>query len=540
MRIGQKLILGFSGVALLAGFVGHLAVQRLEAIERSYERVINGSVPRLVALENMKNVSLKLIASGAGQDKKDFLRINEDIRNWKREYEKRAVSIDSVNDLNAKIERIEHVVFEIIALQEKDVFGNEMIIKKDQLGKNGKDFIETLGAIMVREKVMLRDEHSRVQGHIAHARSTIFSGTGLALMLAIGLGFFIMRGIVGPVLKLKEGAVNIGAGKLSVRVDIQSKDEMGELADFFNAMASDLQKGMTSIASLNKAIERHEKVEQELFKAKEKLEQQAWGLQKNDEAIKILYSTLEKAKLQVDMASTAKSHFLANMSHELRTPLNAIIGFSESLQEGYCGSLNDRQKEYLGYVVGSGKHLLALINDILDISKVESGKMELSLSEFDLKAAVEESLAVIEERITKGSIQVNRKIKDDIGYIRADERKFKQILFNLLSNAVKFTPEGGQIGVAAGKTEGNEVLVSVWDTGVGIEQTDSSKVFEEFQQIDSSYSRQYSGTGLGMALTKRFVELHGGKIWFESDGIEKGTCFYFTLPLEASGNASMA
>ncbi|MFA5335571.1 MAG: PAS domain-containing sensor histidine kinase [Candidatus Omnitrophota bacterium] len=238
-----------------------------------------------------------------------------------------------------------------------------------------------------------------------------------------------------------------------------------------------------------------------------------------------------KAKEAAESANKAKSSFLANMSHELRTPLNAIIGFSELMEEESVGRLNEKQKEYIEYIHESGKHLLSLINDVLDLSKVESGKMVLEPGEFDLKALLEKSLVFVKEKAAKHGIALSTDIGEGVGAVKADERKVKQVIFNLLSNSMKFTPDGGKIGINARKAGNKEISVCVWDTGIGIDEKDRSKVFSEFEQIDSEYSRKYAGTGLGMPLSKKFVELHGGKMWFESEGKGKGARFCFTLPL---------
>ncbi|NQU73095.1 MAG: HAMP domain-containing histidine kinase [Candidatus Omnitrophica bacterium] len=263
----------------------------------------------------------------------------------------------------------------------------------------------------------------------------------------------------------------------------------------------------------------------------------AWSVWKilaifNWEIKERLESSMEeasKAKRVAEIASKTKSQFLANMSHELRTPLNAIIGFSEVLKDESFGSLNDKQKEYANDILKSGEHLLSLINDILDLSKVEAGKIELRLTEFNLKTAIENILSMIKEKAMKQNIHISLDLKEDTGIIKADERRVKQIMFNLLSNAVKFTPDGGKIGIEAKLAE-DKVLISVWDTGIGIEEKDRDKIFKEFEQIDSEYARKYTGTGLGLALTKKLVGLHGGRIWFESGGKDKGSRFSFTLP----------
>jgi two-component system, NtrC family, sensor kinase len=242
-----------------------------------------------------------------------------------------------------------------------------------------------------------------------------------------------------------------------------------------------------------------------------------------------LFREIEDKGREIETANRHKSEFLANMSHELRTPLTAIIGFSEVLSEKLFGELNDKQNEYIDDIVSSGRHLLSLINDILDLSKVESGRMELDLTKFDLPTAIENALILIQERATRHGIRLHHTVDERLGEVLGDERKFKQILLNLLSNAVKFTVEGGRIDVDAALTDG-AVEISVNDTGVGIARENQETIFEEFRQVGTDYSKKREGTGLGLTLTRKFVELHGGKIRVASE-VGKGSTFTFTLPL---------
>jgi GAF domain-containing protein len=245
-----------------------------------------------------------------------------------------------------------------------------------------------------------------------------------------------------------------------------------------------------------------------------------------------LFREIEEKSRQIEAANRHKSEFLANMSHELRTPLNAIIGFSEVLGERMFGELNEKQAEYTEDILSSGRHLLSLINEILDLSKVEAGRMELEVATFDLPLAIDNARTFVRERATKHGINLDVTVDERLGDFVGDERKIKQILLNLLSNAVKFTPEGGRIGINARRADGS-VEISVSDTGIGIAPEDQPKIFEEFRQVGGDYAHKREGTGLGLTLAKKFVELHGGKIWVESE-VGKGSTFSFTLPERSS------
>jgi signal transduction histidine kinase len=309
------------------------------------------------------------------------------------------------------------------------------------------------------------------------------------LLLAAGFvisalaAIFMARGMVRPIRTLQEGAQKIGAGELEQRIEVHTGDELEALAGQFNDMSDELRR---SYADLERKVE-------------ERTEQLA-------------------------VANRHKSEFLANMSHELRTPLNAIIGFSEALREKMFGELSAKQEEYLNDIHASGRHLLSLINDILDLSKIEAGRMELDVSTFEAPGALEATLSLVRERAQRKGIRLSLEVDPAIGEVRADERKLKQILLNLLSNAIKFTSEGGRIAVDA-RLNGAGLEVAVSDNGIGISPEDQAAAFEEFRQVGP----RAEGTGLGLALTRRFVELHGGSIRLDS-APGQGTTFTFTLP----------
>jgi signal transduction histidine kinase len=273
-------------------------------------------------------------------------------------------------------------------------------------------------------------------------------------------------------------------------------------------------------------------------------------------------SQLKKAQAEkesAEKASIAKSSFLANMSHELRTPLNHIIGFTEIILDKNFGELNDTQTEYLGDIHQSGKHLLSLISDVLDLSKVEAGKMGFEPSAVDIRKLLTESLVMMEEKTITNGIRFTLELGDIPGRAQADERKLKQVMYNLLSNAVKFTADNGVIHLYARlrtaekeslssdaaspvsfplkaildrNPDGEYIEVAVRDTGIGLKKEDLERIFIQFEQVDSEMSSRYQGTGLGLALTQKFIDLHKGVIWAESEGIGKGSTIRFVIPTD--------
>src|SRR6185295_16616985 len=293
--------------------------------------------------------------------------------------------------------------------------------------------------------------------------------------LALLLGFVLSWSVIGPIQNIDSRLAGIASGDFSGHVEVDNRDELGALGANVNRMNDELRR---------------------------------------------LYSELEAA-------SRHKSEFLANMSHELRTPLNAIIGFSQVLQDEMVGPVNEKQAEYLDDIVSSGNHLLSLINDVLDLSKVEAGQVELEVGPFSLREALERGVVMVREQATDEGVQVELSAGPEVDVVEGDERRIKQVIFNLLSNAVKFTPTGGEVDVSAIRVNG-EVRVSVADNGPGIAPEDRDRIFEEFQQSETGVGHR-EGTGLGLALCKRFVELHGGRIWLESEP-GMGSTFSFALP----------
>jgi signal transduction histidine kinase/DNA-binding response OmpR family regulator len=343
------------------------------------------------------------------------------------------------------------------------------------------------------------------QAAFANSRWLIVSFAAGSILLALVLGFSISWSVIAPVRQINARLGEIALGDFDKHVEVANRDELGPLTANLNRMNDELGRLYAELNARNRDLTE--------------------ALAENN---RLLHELEEKSK-QLEIASRHKSEFLANMSHELRTPLNAIIGFSDVLLEKMFGDLNARQADYLQDILSSGRHLLDLINDILDISKVEAGRMELERTSFSLAEILEHGLRMIRERAGRHSISLELDVDPNLGLIAADERMVKQVVVNLLSNAVKFTPDKGQIEVSAHRAEG-EVRVSVRDTGVGIAPEDQARIFDEFQQAKHVGLKSVEGTGLGLTLCKKFVELQGGRIWVDSQ-IGHGSTFTFTIPV---------
>ena len=347
------------------------------------------------------------------------------------------------------------------------------------------DAVATTAAANLRttaRKTQARADALVAANHASFAGSRdLLLGLGAgSFLLALALGFLLSWSVVAPLRRTEERLVEIGAGDFTHRLVVPNRDEIGRLAARVNSTSDELQR----------------------------------------------------AYRELQVASQHKSDFLATMSHELRTPLNAIIGFSEVLHEQMFGELNERQLAYVDDVLEAGRHLLSLINDVLDLAKIEAGKMELELSQVPLPELLRSAVSMHSERASRGGIELELLTDPDEITITADERRVRQVVFNLLSNAVKFTPPQGRIDISARLDDGR-VEVAVADTGPGIAAADLDMIFEEFEQAgDGKQAEQ--GTGLGLPLSRKLVELHGGRIWAESEP-GHGSTFRFTLPLEVRG-----
>jgi signal transduction histidine kinase len=309
----------------------------------------------------------------------------------------------------------------------------------------------------------------------ADSRNLLIGLGTASLVLALGLGLVLSWSVVAPLRRTETRLDEIAEGEFAGTLDVPNRDEIGSLAAKVNRTSDELER---------------------------------------------LYGELETA-------SRHKSDFLANMSHELRTPLNAVIGFSEVLHEQMFGELNERQLAYVDDVLAAGKHLLSLINDVLDLAKIEAGRMELELSEVAIPEVLRSAVSLNSERAGREGVELSLTTEPAEITITADERRVRQIVLNLVSNAVKFTPADGRVDVSA-HVENGHVEVGVADTGPGIAPEDRETIFEEFEQ--TSEGRKAEGTGLGLPLSRRLVELHGGRLWVESE-VGKGSTFRFTIPV---------
>ena len=383
---------------------------------------------------------------------------------------------DTLRSIRLKADQLSMLMQGIIGLDKHDPHGEALKHLRPQAEALARHLYQDAAVLANGITAQIDDLIARNASSYERSRD-LFIGVAVgAIVLALVLGFVLAWSVIGPIQRIDARLEAIASGDFSGRVEVVNRDELGALAANVNRM--------------------------------------------NDE--------LRRVYMELEEVSRHKSEFLASMSHELRTPLNAIIGFSQVLREEMFGSVNEKQAEYLDDIVSSGHYLLSLINDVLDLSKVEAGQVELEVQPFSVREVLERGVVMVRERATEDGVEVALNSDPDVDVVEGDERRIKQVIFNLLSNAVKFTPSGGAVDVCAARVNG-EVRIAVADTGPGVAVEDHERIFEEFQQTEAGL-QQREGTGLGLALSKRFVELHGGRIWLESEP-GSGSTFVFTLPV---------
>ncbi len=530
INISRKLAVVFLVMLFMMGIGGAVGLYNAMQIFRVTERLYLDSFKRVGLLTAVEGELLSarqeifLFAMVRDRATKGFLKIRVVERKKKIETVLKQYSamglpegeMDLFKGLHADLDNFWHVHFRVLA---KSLAGErDKAISITQMEGN-----KTFTAAMNTLKSL--EERSRGGALSAYERSSFFSRvimsvtlafTLSAIALAIGLWFVLRRSIVDPILAMEKYAKSIASGDLSGRVPVLSDDEIGSLAVEFNRMSGSLQEYYNTLET--------------------RVRERTAELRKANTDLQDKQKELEIANMGLIEANRIKSQFLANVSHELRTPLNSILGFSELLGEKAFGELNDKQGQYVEYIHSSGEHLLRLINNIIDLSKIDADKMELMPEIFPISEALGEVLGIIRPLAHEKDITIETMTVPASPKIRADKAKFKKIMLNVLSNAVKFNHRGGRVEISwsmSEETSGRDfieyITFAVKDTGIGIKESDRKRLFRSFEQVDSSFNREYEGSGLGLVLTKRLTELHGGAIWFESEE-GQGSTFFIKLP----------
>ena len=355
--------------------------------------------------------------------------------------------------------------------------------------------------------VLIQRPLADIDAEVGQLRTTIIWVTIAAVLLAVLAGWLMARQIAKPVAQLASASERVAQGDLSTSVDVKSSNEIGVLANSFNQMIVSLKKSRGELQQWGEELER-------------KVEERTADLEQRGQE-------LADTNVRLEEASQHKSQFLANMSHELRTPLNSIIGYTKLMLDGLEGDINEEQKQDLQTVYNNSKHLLELINGLLDLSRIEAGKTVLSYGTFTISDLLSEVIPGMEQLAREKGLALTYSVTPDIDNLYADKAKTKQVLINILGNAVKFTNEGS-VKLDVAETN-SDFIFSVTDTGIGIKEEDLKAIFDSFQQVGPAQIAGYEGTGLGLAISKQFIDMQGGKIWAESE-LGKGSTFTFTLP----------
>ncbi|MCH8314197.1 MAG: response regulator, partial [Nitrospinae bacterium] len=483
MKVGTRIIVSF---VILGVFIIVASVLSVRPIETKLKEIGGFHSDALYSLQSLNSKlteaveeSFAYVVSGDTNEKKEFLQWAEHFKQNAQKFFELAKQV---------LVRMDGPEEEEKALYDKIVSGQSVLVKHaktmfEEYEETGAVSSETfqqyeeaidlvtnsLDKFVEIEKAEVALSHQIALDTINKSEQIIYGVAFISFILAIGLGLLVSKAISSPLLKLQQAAIAIGRGEFTTKINITSKDEFGSLASSFQKMANDLKE-----------------------------------------------------------SSRHKSQFLSSMSHELRTPLNSILGFSDLLMGQHFGKLNDKQSGYVNQIESSGKHLLDLISDLLDVAKIDAGKMELTIEECLPEACFSSRLSMVEPQLKKKNIKIEPVIDPSIKRIFCDIRKVKQIMVNLLSNAIKYSPEGGAIKVNVLK-ETDFVKIEVTDSGLGISKEYQETIFSEFLQVDRARDEALGGTGIGLALTRRLVELHGGDIGVQSEE-GKGSVFWFTLP----------
>ena len=562
MKLVHKLTLGFLSVALLVALIGTASILYLQEIRSSVQRIGASNVG-----EVRGSVNLAYLTAAINGDVAEYLL---DLRSASPAAltERRAAILAGLDELVRSLAHLDESTEAGLELADDDDYEageaeegaaidileghimqyRQLVLAVMQVADDGK-FRQAIDTYVADNKPLqtaikdgaralysdavqeVGDEIDTVADSARGAVSLAIAMSLLAFILALAIGRITAASVTQRILTLTTAAHDVSRGNFDTCVDPgRTRDEVAVLIETFNQMAAELKTSTASIDELNGEVNRRLVAETELQKAHDILEKRVDRRTRE----------LETAKLEAESANRAKSEFLANMSHELRTPLNHIIGFTELIADEKFGTLNATQKEYLTDSLGSGKHLLTLINDILDLSKVEAGKLELQVSDVNLLAVLKSCMSMFKEKAMKHRIEFALDAERMPTSVPADEIKVKQILYNLVSNAFKNTADGGRIQLKVQAVDRGPgfngsappVMFTVTDTGVGIPAADLEKIFKPFEQAGNNAGRHQPGTGLGLSLTRRLVELHGGHIEARSDGLNRGATFTFTLPPE--------
>jgi signal transduction histidine kinase len=520
MKLQTKLIIAFLVITVLVTAQGFATVHSTQETTANFEAIVQHTAPAINALDKMKAAEASLIQEVFSYSVKSRLGVlaglsmvnNQEIQRFQENWglmEEGLNEYEATTDQGTQTDLIQQLKSASMAVYQNGLTFLTLSTQIDDpqilsqahttLEEANTSFGEVLQTALQTESDRLRQlSQLSTQRASQGLALNLLSSAGLIATI-IGIGFMVIRTVAKPIRELEGAAKQIAQGNYSQRIEVMSKDEIGQMTVSFNGMADAIHKRDLELSELNKTLEQR-------------------------------VIETQQAREQAETADQVKSAFLASMSHELRTPLNSIINFTKFVLKGVMGPVTEKQTETLGKVVQSGKHLLDLINNILDISKIESGSLKLFVEEnVNVREIIQTAAATAEALLIEKPVALKIHIDESLPLITGDRQRILQIMLNLLSNACKFT-ESGFIEINA-RLENAEILFSIKDTGPGIPSEDHAAVFEPFKQTETGL-RQGAGTGLGMPISKSLVEAHGGQLWLESIPSE-GTTFYVTLPVQS-------